>query len=618
MAYTPIRDYGMIANLRSAALVSVHGSIDWAPAPYIDSPSAFGAILDEHKGGYWSVRPTEEYTSSQYYVENSNVLVTRFECASGILEVTDFIPLEQESERTFVPPEDDTTFRIKRKVKCIEGAVPVRVEFAPRFDYGRGITDLSYIDRGLLVHNANKRGVLVSTKEYTIDEENNIASSEFTLQSGRYTFLVFRYNTGIIDLKKDDDDLHNDDLKQTIADWQAWVNRCDVENFTLLRSKWQTHVDRSALLLKMLFFEPVGTLAAAPTTSLPEGIGGVRNWDYRYTWIRDSSYAFKAFFSIGHVHEAEEYLQWLVGICTYAPPKDLKIMYGLHGETDLTEIILDHLEGYRGSSPVRIGNGAANQQQWDIYGSIFDVAYLLHELTGMEVEDKRWNVLSAIADHVVEIWDQPDEGIWEVRGGADHFTYSKVMCWVALDRAIKMSEKYGLPGNINVWCAEREKLYETIMTRGWSEEKQSFTQSLDSEQLDAVMLLMPMTGIIAGDNPKMKSTIRAIQKELGRGDGLLLRYDSEDGLPGEEGAFLLTSFWLVDALVLAGELNEAETLFETLLSYENHLGLYSEEMDPVTKEFLGNFPQAYTHIGLINSAMLLVRNGRGLPSDERS
>ena len=614
--YKPIRDYAIIGNLRSCALVGMDGSIDWAPAPYIDSPSAFGAILDHDKGGHFSVRPTVPYKSQQYYLENSNVLVTRFMTQSGVVEVTDFIPIEP--ERTFVPAEEDTTFKIKRKVKCVEGQVPLRVEFKPRFDYGRGRTELSYINRGILAQNNNKRGILVSTKEYDIDDEQGLASTEFTLVSGRFTYLVFRYNTGVVDLKKDDEDHHNEDLKRTIGNWQEWVEKCDIENVTMLRTRWQEQIDRSALLLKILFFEPVGTIAAAATTSLPEWIGGVRNWDYRYTWIRDSSYAFKALFGIGHSREAEEYLNWLVNLCATSEPSAMRIMYGLRGETDLTEEILPHLEGYEGSKPVRIGNGAADQRQWDIYGSVFDVAYTLYELTGETVDEKHWEVLAKIADHVVNVWQEPDEGIWEVRGGADHFLYSKIMCWVALDRAVKMCEKFDLSCDRNRWMSERDKIYHEIMTRGWNEEKQAFTQSFDSDYLDAVILLMPTTGIIEGNDPRMVSTIRAIQKELGRGDdgSLLLRYDSDDGLPGEEGVFLLTSFWLVDALVLADQVEEATNLFEKLVSYANHVGLYAEEMDPGSKAFLGNFPQAYTHIGLINSALLLGRHGVGLMEEE--
>ncbi|NBD73578.1 glycoside hydrolase family 15 protein [Patescibacteria group bacterium] len=604
MAYTPIRDYALITNRRSAVLVSKHGSIDWAPAPFIDSPSVFGAILDENQGGYWRIRPTEDYAVEQFYVDRTNVLVTEFTTASGVLEVTDYLPLEE--EKCYVPAAEDTTFKIKRRVRCLDGEVEVEMLFEPRFDYGRGTTRMSPIERGIYATHEDMHGVLVIHQDYDLNESTGLARSVFTLARGESDFIVFRYNAGDVDLLKDDNEHHEEELELTIAKHRHWCDKYDLPN-EQVPDRWRNQVLRSKLVLKALFFEPVGTIAAAPTTSLPEWIGGVRNWDYRFTWIRDSSFVLDAFFKLGHTAEAEQYLNWLMNICAIEGPENLKIMYGMRSEIDLDERILPHLEGYRHSKPVRIGNGAHTQRQWDIYGSVLNVAYKLAALKRQAPDVHRWRVFRDLADHVCRSWQEPDEGLWEVRGGAKRFTYSAVMNWVALDRSIDLAEQYDLPGDIELWRAERRHLRDAIMTLGWSEEKQAFTQAFGTQDLDAAILLMPVVGFIEGSDPRFVSTIRAIERELLVNRCLVLRYTAEDGLPGREGAFLLSSFWYVDALALAGELPKAIELFEELLSFANHVGLYSEEMHPDTHEFLGNFPQAYTHIGLINSALLLER-----------
>jgi GH15 family glucan-1,4-alpha-glucosidase len=606
--YHPIRDYGIIGNLRSAVLISKDGSIDWAPAPFMDSPSIFASILDEHKGGSWQIMPKDSYTSSQTYLGNTNILVTRFVTDTGIFEVTDFIPIE--SERSFVPAEKNTTFKIHRRVACIKGSGDLVSLFCPKFDYGRGETELSEITDGIRVQNGTRRGVLVSRVVSEIKRDHAIA--EFNLKAGETTFFVFRYNTGTAIFRADDKGHHERELVRTKNYWEDWVSRGRIACVEKSET-WYPLVRRSLLLLKILFFEPVGTVAAAPTTSLPESIGGIRNWDYRFTWLRDSSFIFQVFFLAGYRKEAEDYLSWLVGECyTAENPAEMQIMYGLRGETKLTEEFLPHLSGYRGSQPVRIGNGAYDQRQWDIYGSIMQVAWQLHSLRQDELlDEKLQHVLCAIAHHVVKIWREPDEGLWEVRGGKQHFVYSKVMCWTALDRAVKLAEINKLENceeEVDTWARERDAIRAEVFTRGWSEKKQSFVQSFGSECLDAAILLMPATGFIDGDDSRMLSTISRIQEELSVGDNLLLRYKAEDGLPGQEGAFLLASFWLVDALVLAKKDKEARTLFESLVKKTNHVGLFSEEMDPKTEEFLGNFPQAYTHIGLINSAFLLSKS----------
>lgn len=604
MAYKPIRDYAIIGNLRSAVLIGKDGSIDWAPAPFIDSPSIFSAILDDEKGGCWYIRLAESYQSAQHYRDETNVLVTTFTGESGELEITDFIPIEE--EKRFMPAEEETTFKLKRRVRCTRGTCHVKVHFEPRFDYARGATELSYIEGGLHVQNGDMRGVLVAHQKLTISDDADCAEATFELAEGEEDFYVFRYNIGTVNLEKDDNEHHAEELEKTAQEWQAWAHKCDLD-VCPVGGRWESLITRSALMLKILFFEPVGTVAAAPTTSLPERIGGVRNWDYRFTWLRDSTYLFRAFFRLGHVEEAEEYLNWLVEICSASTPENIQIMYGLRGETQLDEEILANLKGYQNSKPVRIGNGAYLQKQWDIYGSMLDMAWHLHLLRENEqpIMPDHWDVLRGIADHVVRIWREPDEGLWEVRGGADHFVYSKAMCWIALDRAVKIAGAYDYPCDRDLWERERDAIAEEIHTRGYNKELGSYTQSFDSDQLDAAVLLLPAIGFVEGTDPRMLSTIRCLKDHLTCGDGLLLRYTSDDGLPGGEGAFLLASFWLVDALALAGELDEALALFEKMAGHGNHVGLFSEEMDPQTYEFLGNFPQAYTHIGLINSALLL-------------
>jgi len=612
--YHPIRDYAIIGNLRSAVLVSKNGSIDWAPAPFIDSPSIFASILDDKKGGFWSITPKGKYTSSQRYVGDSNVLTTTFQTEKSMVKVVDFIPMEK--EHTFMPASKDTTFRIHRKVVCVKGVCTMRVVFDPKLDYGRQKTHLSLIEGGVLVTNGKKRAVLAAKASFAIVNDRAVAT--LTLREGESRFLIFRYNTHEIVLKKNDEEHHEIELREVQRYWHDWTRKCDLPMCSTSK-RWDKVVTRSALLLKILFFEPIGTIAAAPTTSLPESMGGIRNWDYRFTWIRDSVFTLHAFFRMGHVEEAEKYFNWLMYECYGASkkPEDLRIMYGLHSESKLDEEILPHLAGYKNSKPVRIGNAAYEQKQWDIYGSILDTAWQFHQLERAEViTPEIWVLLRSLANYVTKIWKEPDEGLWEVRGGKSHFVYSKVMCWVALDRAIKLAEAYDFNGEIELWRAEKGKIHAAVMEHGWSEKKQAFVQSFGSESLDASVLRLPVVGFIDGQDPKMLATLKQIKKELLTDKGFVYRYTAPDGLPGTEGAFLLASFWLVDAMILAGETKAARTLFENVVASVNHVGLLPEEIDPTTKEFLGNFPQAYTHIGLINSAFNLEEAEARLSKDK--
>lgn len=605
--YTPIKDYGIIGNIRSAALVSKQASVDWAPAPFIDSPSVFGRILDDEKGGYWQICPaSNQYSSKQYYIPETNILVTEFHTSAGILTITDFIPIEH--DKAFMPAESDTTYKIHRKVSCISGSCDVYMECVPKFDYARGVTHISAIDGGAYFEKEYMHGVLAS--EVPIDVHDGYVTSQCTLSENESQYFIFRYNAGSIEFHEEDFEHHEKELEQTAQYWIDWSKLCERDDCPE-PSPWHSSVIRSALLLKILFFEPIGTVAAAPTTSLPEEIGGVRNWDYRYTWLRDSSFIFEAFFNIGHVSEAQAYIKWLINQC-YASVgsrsvSDLQIMYGLRGEQVLEESELTHLKGYEQSQPVRIGNAAYTQKQWDVYGSVFNVVWHLYTLTGVPVQSLEWQALTSMADRVCDIWREPDEGLWEVRGGARHFVYSKVMCWVALDRAIKLAETHNFDGDITRWISEREVLYADILDRGWSDDIQSFVQSYDSNELDTSLLLLPVVGFIDGQDERMLQTIAAIEDQLVINDCFLKRYSSADGLPGDEGAFMLASFWYIDALAMAGKERRATELFEKILTCANHVGLFAEEINPYDGTFLGNFPQAYTHIGLINSAIRLSR-----------
>ncbi|HET8575249.1 MAG TPA: glycoside hydrolase family 15 protein [Candidatus Paceibacterota bacterium] len=607
--YRPIRDYAIIGNLRSAILISKDASIDWAPAPFIDSPSIFAALLDDQQGGFWSITPEEKYTSSQKYLHRTNVLVTAFETSSGTLEVTDFIPIEKNKDS--FPPEEDTTFRIHRKIHCTEGSCRVKVIFHPCFDYARGETTLSAENGGILVQNQEKHGMLASRADFVIAE--NEATATILLEEGESEYLVFRYNAGKIPLPQNEKIHHEEELAETISYWREWAHTCPNPDCPA-EGAWEEMVNRSELVLKVLFFEPVGTVAAAATTSLPEAIGGVRNWDYRFTWIRDSAFIFENFLKLGHLDEAESYLQWLVSKCFRSADSDLfegmQIMYPLRDETPLDEEILPHLEGYSGSRPVRIGNDAYRQKQWDIFGSILHLIWSLYEVKTDPPSRRIRDLVHGIGNHVMEIWREPDEGLWEIRGGKEHFTYSKAMCSVALDRAAKFSRKYGEVADAERFEKEKNIIVREIHRRSWNPEMNSFTQSFDSQNLDASLLRLSAVGFIDGKDPKMLGTIEAIQKGLKQNSIYLKRYTAYDGLPGGEGAFLLSSFWLVDALILAGKVDEAKEIFEKILAKANHVGLYAEEIDASTGDFLGNFPQAYTHIGLLSSAFHLAEARR--------
>lgn len=604
--YTPIRDYAIIGNLHSAALVSLQGSIDWACVPFLDSPSIFGAFLDEKKGGAWKIAPVLPFRSRQEYVSHTNILVTTFTTETGTVELVDFIPIERKGEEEEYDPR---VFKIYRKVRCTKGKMQMDFSFTPRFDYAKAQTRFFETGGSIKISSENEVAYLLPSVRLHVDDTG--AQKNIILAEGEEMYFLFFY-------EKPQDEIQNLKIRfhgayeRTYKYWVEWVKEGNENLHLLPTDTLREIVIRSSLVLKILCFEPTGAIAAAATTSLPEEIGGIRNWDYRFSWLRDSTFTLQALLLLNHIHEAEKYLQWLFYDICGSLVKDggesLQIMYGLHGQKELREEVLVHFEGYQKSQPVRIGNGAYDQKQWDIYGSIFDTVWQLKKINpAYNPTREMWKAFEIIANYVLEIWDKPDEGLWEVRGGKRHFVYSKVMCYVALDRIAELADLCERAMNQAAWREAAQKIRQTIFEKGWSEKKGAFVQSFGSDELDSSVLLLSKLGFVEGKDPRMISTIEKIEKELMTKEGLVYRYKTEDGLPGEEGVFLLASFWMVDAFVLSGQKNKAKDLFEKLIQYANHVGLFSEEMNSTTKEFLGNFPQAYTHIGLINSAFLLAQ-----------
>jgi GH15 family glucan-1,4-alpha-glucosidase len=584
-SYFPIADHGVIGDMRTVALVTTDGTIDWYCPSAFDLPSVFGAILDSEHGGHYRIAPVRDCAAKQLYLPDTNVLITRFLSADGVGEVQDFMPVVGEQ-------------RLIRRVVCVRGQVRFWLECEPRFNYGR--------DRHATVVGAGgasfRSPSLSLTLGTTVPLRQSAAgvTAEFELDAGEtLTFVLGETGDGHEGMSEAGAGRL---LAETVEYWQGWVAQ---SRYT---GRWREIVNRSALTLKLLTYAPTGAIVAAPTTSLPKQVGGGRNWDYRYTWIRDSALTLKPILGLGFSDEVRAFGRFLTtclqsGAANGSGP--LQVLYGIDGRTHIPEEILGHLEGYRGSAPVRIGNDAAHQLQLDIYGEIIDAAYLLDHHT-KEMHYDVWTTIAAAADWLCEHWDQPDEGIWETRGGRQRFTHSHLMCWVGLDRAIRIAHDRGFPGDVGRWLSVRNEIFHRIMERNWSESKRAFVQHEDSEVLDASVLLMPLLGFISPTDPRWLSTLDGITREL-VADSLVHRYDpaaSPDGLDGDEGTFSICSFWYVDALARAGRLTEARLTFEKMLTYASHLGLYSEQIGP-SGELLGNFPQAFTHLALINAAITL-------------
>jgi GH15 family glucan-1,4-alpha-glucosidase len=598
--YKPISDYGIIGNLKSVALIAKNGSIDWCCLPRMDSPSVFGAILDARQGGYFRIGPSGGGSGNQEYVEETNVLKTSFEIAGAVLTVTDFMPLEGDINGRndfFAPPE------IHRLIECHGNSADVEVFWCPRFDYARKSVAVERISGEWFARSGEDAMRLegLENAELLEDDHGPLVRARFRINPGECKAIVLRWGA------EDGNDGYETALalKSTLECWKGWIH----QEGSVKKQVWAgDQIDmliRSALVFKLMCIGDEGSIAAAPTTSLPEEIGGVRNWDYRYAWIRDAAMTGQALISIGHETEAVELLRWFEEVSKSCKTckRELQIMYGLHGELELTEHQLEHLEGYKGSRPVNIGNEAYGQFQLEVYGELVSTAYELarrgHPLTEDISEFIAW-----IADHVVEVWEQPDYGIWEVRGEKRHFVYSKVMAWAALDKALLLAELFGLKGKVELWEATRKKIRKQILQNGFDTELNAFVQSYGSKDMDAANLRLPLVEFLPADDPKIQGTVNRIMEEL-MNDCLIRRYIADDGLPGEEGAFGLCTFWLVDVLALSGRIEEAENIFRNIVQYANHLGLFSEQLVPETGEFLGNFPQAFTHIGLINSILYL-------------
>ncbi len=600
--YPNISDHGLIGDLQTAALVATDGTVDWFCCPRFDSPSIFASLLDADHGGHFRMAPDrDDYVSKQLYLPDTAILITRFMTPDGVGEVHDFMPIAhgRATDR----------HRLVRQLRVVRGTMRFAMDLQPRFDYGRQPHKLQLTKDGALFRADGMELTLhaVGPKEgslldlgITLERRGDGLHWTRTLKAGETGGVVLESMCG------PPRRMQAEEVQRLALDterfWRDWLHR------STYTGRWREMVARSAMTLKLMTYAPTGAPVAAPTTGLPEQVGGERNWDYRYTWVRDGSFSIYALLGLGYVEEASAFAGWLRDRgAEYAGDSDhpLKIMYRVDGSSDLTEETLDHFEGWRGSRPVRIGNGAADQLQLDIYGEMMDAAYL-GDTHGLQVYHQGWATVARLMDWLCEHWDQPDEGIWETRGGRKDFTYGRFQCWVAFDRAIRIATRRAVPANIARWTVERDAIYQQIMERGWNQKTGAFTQHYGTEVLDSSLLLMPLMGFISPRDPMWLSTLKAMDREL-VSDSLVYRYNpsaSPDGLSGGEGTFSLCTFWYVDALARAGRLDEARLTFEKMHTYANHLGLFSEEIG-LTGEQLGNFPQAFSHLSLISAAVNL-------------
>ncbi|MGW3310244.1 glycoside hydrolase family 15 protein [Streptomyces sp. NPDC001073] len=593
--YLPIAEHGLIGDLRSVALVGTNGTIDWYCCPSFDAPSVFAAILDAERGGSFELAASVPARTKQFYFPDTNVLITRFFTEEGVGEVQDFMPVTGETD-------ESARHRLIRRVVCVRGSVPFRTRVAPRFDYGASPHTARMVGDVALFESADRSLALTATVPLECDDVDVWA--DFKLDEGESEVFALDQVDGEVTSRPCARQEAEDEFAATVAYWRRWVSQ------SRYRGRWREMVHRSALTLKLLTYAPTGAIVAAPTTSLPEQLGGERNWDYRYVWIRDAAFCVYALLRLGFTGEAEAFMKF---VTRYISPGDgnpsgpLQIMYGIDGRTELTERELPHLEGHQKSAPVRVGNAAADQLQLDIYGALIDSIYL-YDKWAQPISSAQWDDVCALVDWVCENWDQPDEGVWETRGGRKNFLYSRLMCWVAIERGIRLANRRGLPADLPHWLKCRDTIYRRIMDRGWSVKRQAFVQYEGSDVLDAALLMMPLAKFIAPTDPKWLSTLDALTEEL-VSDSLVYRYNpqaSPDGLRGDEGTFSICSFWYVEAMVRAGRVDEARLAFEKMLTYANHLGLYAEEIGR-TGEQQGNFPQAFTHLALISAAFNLDR-----------
>ncbi len=607
--YPPIGDHGAIGNLHTAALVAGDGGIDWWCPPTFESASVFAAILDDQRGGMFRVRAVGNDRHEQRYLRHTNVLETIHHGESGRLTVTDFMPVagDLDTEPAQAPAE---IIRILRA----DGAITADLTWEPRFDYARASTDVKASSHGFVAtsgeHSLVLGGVPAGAR-IEAGENGPVVRARFDLRDGEQVALATRWGST-------DDGIGLDAamraLDETVAAWRGWVSKEDATGDRGWAGAWAEQVIRSELALKLLTYAPSGAIVAAATTSLPEWIGGIRNWDYRFSWIRDSALAAQALFALGHRHEAEAFIRWSERAARDEGEADwgLRIVYRITSGDEMVEQELDHLSGYRGSGPVRIGNEAVEQLQLDVYGELISAAYELLRMGG-ELPPDVLAFIPAVAEMGLQQWRDPDYGLWEVRNGPAHFTYSQAMVWMALDRAIRMTEAGMITGDTSRWRQARSEIRAHVLEHGYNAEVGAFTQRYDAPALDASSLLLPLMELLPFDDPRVQSTIDRTLETLTDND-LVYRYKADDGLPGPEGAFGLCTFWLVDALALSGRLDEAYRVFDGITSRADGAGLFSEQIDPASGDFLGNFPQAFTHLGLINSALYLAHmEGRETP-----
>jgi GH15 family glucan-1,4-alpha-glucosidase len=594
MSFEPIENYGVIGNMCSIALVGANGSIDFLCYPNFDSPTVFAALLDDEKGGCFQIQPQlNKSRVRQMYLPDTNILLTRFLADEGVAELTDYMPIGNDGEQ---PNE------IIRTVAVIRGEVDFKMRCRPRFNYAMCGHAVNIKDRcAIFSPTSDVCPPLALYSTVALQEQSVDATSNFRLRAGERATFVF----GEVRAQGQPPEMEfvEQRFHKTANFWRQWIAK------SKYKGRWREMVNRSALMLKLLISREHGSLIAAPTFSLPEEIGGVRNWDYRFTWLRDAAFTLYALIRLGFVDESEGFIDWLKGrLSDDAERGPLQVMYGIDGRQKLDELTLDHLKGYANSRPVRIGNAAYQQLQLDIYGEMMDSIYLANKY-GDPITHAGWQEVQHTLEWLSKNWQRPDEGIWEVRGGARAFLHSRLMCWVAFDRALRLAQKRSLSGPLDAWQQTRDAIRHDIFTNFWNEDLQSFVQSKGTKDLDASLLLMPLMRFISPIDPMWRSTMKAIESRLVE-DTLVRRYETErthvDGIPGGEGSFTACSFWYIECLARAGELEKAQLLFEKLLGYANHIGLYSEQIGP-SGQHLGNYPQAFTHLALISAATYLDR-----------